>query len=296
MLGKFRVGLILAVPLALAFVAFVALVAVRAVNYELEADFRPDRRPIALPAWGDLYGMRAVNLASAGEPPLTAFFRPAVNGHIVILLHGTGANRSQLMPEARMLARHGFGVLSLDWPGHGESGGNIQWGESERHALTRAIDWATQAPGIQPRQVGLLGFSMGSWIALQVAADDQRVYAVAVTGAFPEMKMLLAKQGGRWGALSSSFAMLTARLHGMHYLEKRGKDVIGRVSPRPVLLVAGTADQVVPPAMTEQLYRFAHEPKSLWIVPGADHGQYATVAPAEYESRLVQLFTTGAGN
>jgi fermentation-respiration switch protein FrsA (DUF1100 family) len=131
---------------------------------------------------------------------------------------------------------------------------------------------------------------------LQVAAGDKRVYGLALTGAFADMKDLLVKQGGRWGALSSGFALLTARLHGMRYWERRSEDLIGRLSPRPVLLIAGTADRLVPPSMTERLYQFAREPKSLWLVHGADHGEYAAVAPVEYERRLVQFFSTGALN
>ena len=107
----------------------------------LQGDFYADRRPIMAPVDEDLKGIRVVNLAAAGDPPLSAFFRSPANGRLIILVHGTGADRSQLLPEARMLARHGFGVLSLDWPGHGESGGTIQWDEPERKALTRAIDW-----------------------------------------------------------------------------------------------------------------------------------------------------------
>jgi len=290
---KFKSSLIFAVLLAL---AFAVLVSLRAVYHELQSDFHADYRPIMAPVDGDLEGIRVVNLAAAGAPPLTAFFRSPANGRLVILLHGTGADRSQLLPEARMLARHGFGVLSLDWPGHGESGGTIQWDEPERQALTRAIDWATQASGAEPRRVGLLGFSIGSWIALQVASGDKRVYGLALTGAFADMKDLVVKQGGRFGALSSGVALLTARLHGMRYWERRSEDLIGRLSPRPVLLIAGTADRVVPPSMTERLYQFAREPKSLWLVPGADHGEYAAVAPVEYERRLVQFFSTGARN
>ena len=110
------------------------------------------------------------------------------------------------------------------------------------------------------------------------------------------MKDLLVKQGGRWGALSSGFALLTARWEGMHYWEKRSVDLVGRISPRPILLIAGTADHIVPPWMTERLYQSAREPKDLWLVPGAAHGQYAAVAPVEYERRLIQFFSTGAGN
>jgi len=276
--------------------ALAGLVSLRAIYNELRLDFYADRRPITAPVDKDLEGIRVVNLAATGEPALTAFFRFASNGRIVILLHGTGANRSQLLPEARMLARHGFGVLSLDWPGQGESGGTIQWNEPERQALTRAIDWATQAPGTKPHQVGLLGFSFGSMIALQVASADARVYALALTGAFADVKDLLVKNGGRWGGpLSSGFALLTARWHGMRYWEKRPEDLIGLLSPRPVLLIAGTADHAVPPSMTERLYQFAREPKSLWLVPGADHGNYAAVAPVEYERRLVQFFSADTG-
>jgi len=286
-------GLIFVVLLAL---VFVVLVSVRAISYETKIDFQADRRPITTPSDKDLEGIRVVNLALAGDPPLTAFFRPPANGRLVILVHGVQANRSQLLPEARMLARHGFGILSLDLPGHGESGGTIQWDEPERHALTRAIVWATQVPGVQPPQVGVLGFSMGSWIALQVASEDKRVYALALTGAPADVKDEVTKDGGRWGALSSGVALLTARWHGMRYWEKRSEDLIPRISPRRVLLIAGTEDRTVPPSMTERLYRFAREPKSLWLVPGADHGQYAEVAPVEYERRLVQLFSMGSRN
>jgi uncharacterized protein len=275
--------------------AFVALVSARAVYHEFETDFHPDRRPIAAPVDKDLEGIQTIDLAATGAPPLTAFFRPSANGRLVVLLHGTGADRSQLLPEARMLARHGFGVLSLDWPGHGESGGTIQWDEPERQAATRAIDWA-QAQCAMPCKVGVLGYSFGSWIAVQVASRDERVYALVLTGAFADVKDLLVKQGGRWGAVSSDFALLTASWHGMRYWENRSEDVIARISPRPLLLIGGTADRVVPPWMTERLYRAAREPKSLWLVPGADHGQYAAVAPVEYERRLVQLFSMGAGD
>ena len=290
---KLRTGLIFAVLLAM---AFAVLVSVRAIRYEIESDFTPDRRPITIPAGKDLEGIRTVNLAAAGEPPLTAFFRPPANGRIVILLHGTGADRSQLLPEARMLARHGFGILSLDLPGHGDSGGTIQWDEPERQAVTRAIDWVTQVPGGKPYQAGLFGFSYGSRIALQVASADERVYALALTGAFADVEDILVEQGGRFGALSSSVALLTAQWHGMRYWEKQPMDIIGQVSPRPVLLIAGTADRAVPPSMTERLYRAAREPKSLWLVPEAEHGEYAAVAPVEYERRLVEFFSMGGGS
>ncbi|HEY2408710.1 MAG TPA: alpha/beta hydrolase, partial [Polyangiaceae bacterium] len=54
--------------------------------------------------------------------------------------------------------------------------------------------------------------------------------------------------------------------------------------------IAGTDDPVVPAAMASTLYAAAGAPKKLWIVPGAHHGDYASVAPVEYAERLARFF------
>ncbi|PIP48965.1 MAG: hypothetical protein COX14_01740, partial [Chloroflexi bacterium CG23_combo_of_CG06-09_8_20_14_all_45_10] len=46
---------------------------------------------------------------------------------------------------------------------------------------------------------------------------------------------------------------------------------IDKISPRPLLLVHGDADEVVPLEQAHRLYQKAKEPKKLAIIPGAKH-------------------------
>ena len=62
-------------------------------------------------------------------------------------------------------------------------------------------------------------------------------------------------------------------------------------NPKPLLIVSGTEDGDVPPGHAERLYEAAQQPKAHWILPGAAHGNYMAVAPAEYSARLVAFFT-----
>jgi fermentation-respiration switch protein FrsA (DUF1100 family) len=57
-----------------------------------------------------------------------------------------------------------------------------------------------------------------------------------------------------------------------------------------VLIIGGTRDANVTPAFVELLYQSANEPKTLWVVPDAGHGDYAKVAAAEYARRLTGFF------
>jgi len=66
--------------------------------------------------------------------------------------------------------------------------------------------------------------------------------------------------------------------------------LIGRISPRPLLLIGGTDDDEIPAAMARDLYAAARDPKTLWIVPGARHGGYARAAPLDYPQRLVSFY------
>ena len=54
---------------------------------------------------------------------LAGWYAPSRNGAAVVLLHGAGSTRSNVLDEAVVLAEHGYGVLMLDARGHGESAG-----------------------------------------------------------------------------------------------------------------------------------------------------------------------------
>jgi len=51
-----------------------------------------------------------------------------------------------------------------------------------------------------------------------------------------------------------------------------GADLVGKVAPRPLLLVHGQADQILPFGCSEALYAWAGAPRELVLYPGAGHG------------------------
>jgi pimeloyl-ACP methyl ester carboxylesterase len=264
-------------------------IAASAVRHELRADFRPARSVPARPAV--LEGERLENVAfeSRGKM-IRGWLIPPSNGAIVLLLHGTDADRTQLAPEADLLARHGYGVLLFDWPGHGESGGAVTWNGNERAALGAALDFASRAPGVDAGHVGVLAFSRGTMIAVQVAARDPRIAALVVEGAFADADQELRHEYRHWGILSQWPALWTAHWLGMKSDELRPKDVIADIAPRPVLVIAGTADEIVPPDQSRALFDAAREPKSWWLVSGAAHGNYAELLGPLYEEKLVAFY------
>jgi alpha-beta hydrolase superfamily lysophospholipase len=286
---RVRFGLLLGLGLGL---VFMLAVAAHAAYLEIRSDFRPPRGRVAKPSDPELATLRDVVLAARGTA-VRGWYQPSTNGAAVVLLHGTGEDRSQLVPEARILARAGYGVLLFDWPGHGESGGVTRWDGGERDALRAALDYLGQQRDVDPQRVGAYGFSMGSLIATQVAATDRRIAALVLAGSFADPDAPLAHQFRHWGILSEWPAIWAAHFEGMHLDGQRPRDLIAAFAPRPLLLVGGTRDDVVPPVNARALMDAAHEPKSLWIVEGAHHGDYVEVAGAEYATRLVAFFDRG---
>jgi hypothetical protein len=53
--------------------------------------------------------------------------------------------------------------------------------------------------------------------------------------------------------------------------QRYGADAITRVAPRPLLLVHGRDDPVLPATCSESLYELAGEPKELRLIVGGDH-------------------------
>jgi uncharacterized protein len=269
----------------LGFCAGAGLIALHTYDFESHS-LNPEPSSPALPA--EPVGMRSISFSGPGARRLHAWFLPSQNGATIVYAHGSPADRSQLLPEARHLARAGYGALLIDFPGHGESDGPADWGKSSQDALTAALDFlSAQSPATW---IGALGFSTGSCIVSQVAARDQRVRAVVLEGTYSAYEPDLHYEFRRWGPLTAWPAIWAVRRAGIPLDDMRPIDRVPEISPRPILLVAGLDDPTVPPHMSELIYEAAGQPKELLMIPGAGHGRYAEASPVDYLSRLQRFF------
>ncbi|MBK5913570.1 alpha/beta fold hydrolase [Rhodocyclus purpureus] len=114
---------------------------------------------------------------TGGKPfPLPAAASPLP---VVVFIHGAGQDHSCWTLQSRWFAHHGFAVLAPDLPGHGRSGG------PPPQSVEAAADWIVallDAAGVA--RATLVGHSMGSLIALEVAARaaPARVTRLALLG------------------------------------------------------------------------------------------------------------------
>jgi pimeloyl-ACP methyl ester carboxylesterase len=272
---------------AMLFVAGFAALQMTRAFVAARRQFLPRRVAVGPPP-PDLTGAFSVDLASRDGTALRGWYVPPRRDGTVLLLHGSESDRRSLLPEAGLLASHGFGVLMFDWPGNGESAGHPRWGRPEREALLGAIDWLTARTPSQ--RIGALGRSLGANILLVTATGEPRLGALVVEGIELDVGEQSDYEFRRWGPLTRWPAHRALQASGFDPGGTRPLDAVGRLAGRPLLVIVGEKDTVVPPSNSERLFECAPPPRELWRVPGAAHGDYASVAGAEYERRLVAFF------
>lgn len=136
-----------------------------------------------------------VEIESSGNTKLVgSYFEPKKKGQLApaaLLIHDAGAGRGQLEDLAKRLQRLGFGVLTLDLRGHGDSAGAKEWSGLDRDAknglwafATRDVDagarWLLSRPEIHGTNLSLLGVGAGAALAVRHAKEDENVRCVAL--------------------------------------------------------------------------------------------------------------------
>ena len=224
---------------------------------------------------------------------LKGWYVPSKNRAAVISFPGRSGTRLQ----ARMLARHGYGVLLFDRRGEGESEGDwnvFGWqGERDLHAAARFLQ---SRDDVDPERIGGIGRSVGGEMLIEAAAESDAFKAVVSEGGSGRsVRDELANHGFRMNELSGiaiQTVLTTAVAVFTNNLPPEDlKGLSSQISPRAAFFIYGEHGQGGSEKKPNQgFYAEAGEPKEIWEVPGAQHVGGITTQPAEYERRVMTFF------
>lgn len=226
-----------------------------------EQIYLPAPMPASI-AWADRAPREVI--ASMGDGlTLRGYFwsPPAAGGDVIVYFHGQSGNRYAAARAAAPLAAGG-GLLVASYRGYGDNPGTPD--EAGLYADARAFVALarTLAPG---SRIYLIGFSLGAAPTLHVAAESE-VAGVVTIGAFTELAD---------AAPSYARGFLPDRFDN--------RAAIKRVTA-PILILHGTADEVVPISHAEELKAVAPRARFLRL-EGAGHAiDFGFLAPIIWDN------------
>jgi uncharacterized protein len=213
----------------------------------------------------------------------------------IIVCSGANGSLDADVHVAPWLHEAGYNVLLFNWRAHGDSDGEVvTLGFNERYDLIAAVQFA-KSKGAE--RVGVLGFSMGGSVAIATAAVYEDINAIVADSPF--VFVLSAIAGGLIErGVHEGLAFLLARLFVTTACLRTQLNLydidlarwINRVAPRPLLLIFGEQDVIVPPSEVDLLFARAGDPKEVWRVPAAAHRNIHTLQPVEYRRRICEFF------
>ena len=241
-----------------------------------------------------LPGARDVTFTAPDGVTLSGWYVPGRNGAAVILLHGSHGDRTSTEDHLRFLSRAGYGVLTFDARGHGESGGHtnaLGWRADED--VAGAVAFLRNQQGIDANRIGMLGLSMGAEVALRAAANGTPLKAVVADGAGASTtgdNRLVSH--GRLAPLYYAVSWLTMRQAALlsTYQEPAPlKSIVDRINAPTLLIATNWQDELT----IDRKFRALIGPNAnLWHVSDAGHTQSLRKHPAQYTARVTDFFSS----
>lgn len=224
------------------------------------------------------------------------FENPRRSGCAVVMLHGFGGGRAEVLAPTPIFWQRGCDLLLYDARGHGESSqALLSYGAHEREDLRLAVEWLGNRAGLPQTRIGLIGWSYGAATAIQAAAGLPHLAFVVADSSFSSLgdiaRVQAGKQFGTWARIFVPGALLVSGLRGgFDAQDAAPADVIQHVQV-PVLLVHSRQDGFTPVGQSELIYEHANQERTRLVIPVwvASHAHSYTEAPVAYTA-LVDSF------
>lgn len=228
---------------------------------------------------------------------LSGWFLPEEGSNAtVVICHGSGANKGNFIDFLALFHTQGYSGLIFDARGHGDSDGHTStFGLFEVRDVRAAVDWLKSERADYASHVYGLGSSMGAMTLVRAAAQDERIEAVVLDSCFASAPSLARQHAERvpiLGPVLANIVMASMSLHaGGSLWSIDGCEAIAAIAPRPVLLIHGKDDFVIPPNNMDALFDAAGEPKQRWLAPGL-HSNILTADFTAYQERVLSFLNS----
>ena len=248
----------LIVKAAIALAAVYGLIVLGTVYLQRRLMYFPDTARVT-PASVDLFDVEERVLETPDGAHVIAWWGRADPGQPTLLyFHGNAGSLATRSERIRKYMAHGLGVFMVTYRGYGGSTGapseqaNVADAKLAYDTLVRG--------GVDPADIILYGESLGSGIAVQVAAE-RRVGGLVLDAPFTSMVDL--------AVLHYPFIPARSLLRDRYETLSH----IGSVAA-PLLILHGEGDEIIPAAMGLRVYEAARVAKKIVTFPGAGHSDH----------------------
>jgi fermentation-respiration switch protein FrsA (DUF1100 family) len=232
-----------------------AAVALGMYAFQRKLQYHPENKSLTPESVG-ISGASVETLSTADGEKIILWHAPARAGKPTILyFHGNAGEIGDRPLRFNYYHSRGFGVAYLSYRGFGGSSGSPS--ESGLIAdANAAYDWLI-AKGVEPNRIALLGESLGSGVAVQLAAKRE-VGALALEAPYTSTVEVAAK------------IYWWLPVHVLMKDQFKSIDFIAAVVA-PLLIIHGEEDRLVPVEFGRRLFAAAKQPKELDVVSGFGH-------------------------
>jgi fermentation-respiration switch protein FrsA (DUF1100 family) len=238
----------------------------------------PTKDSPATPATYDMK-FEEVAFSTTDNVKLHGWFLPVSKGQAVkgtvVFSHGNAGALGHHLPFVNWLPKHGYQLLMYDYRGFGKSAG-APTREGLILDVEAAFAYAQQRKEIAGGKIFSFGHSLGgakSIVAL-TRAKVPGLRAVITDGTFASYESMAIIMAGNFGKNLVSD-------------ELAPKDSVAKLAV-PLLMIHGTADEVVPLAQGKELFAAARARKTFFEVKGGSHGNSLSRNNGEYRQKMLE--------
>jgi cephalosporin-C deacetylase-like acetyl esterase len=195
------------------------------------------------------------------------------------LVHGKDGRIEDMVPFAYLLAARGYASIIPEVVGHGARNNGVPLFDPDpikmrdgfiesTGDIRRSIDVLHTIPEVDPNRIGLVGVSMGAILGTLTTALDERLRTCVLIVGGGDWQTIFAQSQERFARSMRAKGPLPPEAIAVAD-DFDPKNFAAHISPRPLLMISGKRDSIIPPDSARILFAAAREPKKqIWVDSG----------------------------